>query len=78
MVIIKPSELSQGALKGVLESFISREGTDYGEVELSLEQKLSSLLSKVLSGEVLIVFDEQHEQVNLISREQMSASFPST
>ena len=68
-MIIPPNELSQEALQGLLESYISHEGTDYGEYEYSLEEKLNQLKPQVLSGRVLIVYDAFSESFNLINKE---------
>jgi uncharacterized protein YheU (UPF0270 family) len=68
-MIIPPEQLSQDALQGVLEEFIGREGTDYGEQELSLEEKVARLRPQVMRGEVLIMFDEFLETLTLIRRE---------
>lgn len=69
-MIIPPESLSAEALQGVLEEFISRDGTDYGESELSLEAKVNRLTPQVMRGEVLIVFDEVLEGVTLMTREE--------
>lgn len=69
-MIIPPGSLSEEALQGVLEEFISRDGTDYGEQELSLEAKVARLKPQVMRGEVLIVFDEALEGVTLMTREE--------
>jgi Uncharacterized protein conserved in bacteria len=69
-MIIPPESLSAEALQGVLEEFISRDGTDYGESELSLEAKVNRLKPQVMRGEVLIVFDEVLEGVTLMTREE--------
>ena len=63
-------QLSPDALQGLLESYINREGTDYGEVELSLDAKLARLRAQVEKGEVLIFFDEETETCQLIGREE--------
>jgi len=72
-MIIPPESLSAEALQGVLEEFISRYGTDYGESELSLEAKVNRLKPQVMRGEVLIVFDEVLEGVTLMTREEWRA-----
>lgn len=69
-MIIPPESLSAEALQGVLEEFISRDGTDYGESELSLEAKVNRLRPQVMRGEVLIVFDEVLEGVTLMTQEE--------
>lgn len=70
-MIIPPEQLSEDALQGVLEEYIGREGTDYGEEELTLEQKVARLRPQVMKGEVVIVFDEFLETLTLAPRSEM-------
>ena len=65
-MIIPPERLDQATLNAILEEYITREGTDYGEVELSLEEKLAGLRPQILSGEVKIVLDETSESISLV------------
>jgi uncharacterized protein YheU (UPF0270 family) len=60
------SELSADALRGLAESFVLREGTDYGEVERTHEQKIADVLRQLERGEARIEFDPQTESVNLV------------
>jgi hypothetical protein len=48
--IIPVNKLSAKALKGVIEEFISRGGTDYGAVESSLETKFKQVKDKLKNG----------------------------
>jgi hypothetical protein len=57
----------------MLESFVSREGTDYGEVELSLTDKVNSLKIQLQRREILVVFDGESESFNLISAQEARA-----
>jgi uncharacterized protein len=66
-VVIPHKELSPDALQGVVESFVLREGTDYGERELSLEQKVRDVLRQLERGEAQIVFDPNTESVDITS-----------
>jgi uncharacterized protein YheU (UPF0270 family) len=59
-------QLSSGALAGVLESFVLREGTDYGAVEHSFEEKVAQLRRAVERGEARIMFDPQTESITLL------------
>lgn len=61
--------LSAEALASVLESFVLREGTDYGAVELTFEQKVAQLRAAVERGEARILFDPETESVTLLPRE---------
>jgi uncharacterized protein len=65
-VPIPYGELSAEALQGVLESFVLREGTDYGEKELTLEAKVSHVRRQLERGEAQIVFDPNTETVDIV------------
>ncbi len=74
MMVIPPESLSREALLGLLEAFITREGTDYGDTERSLQEKVEALAPQVLSGEVLILFDQTTEGINLVHRRDLPPS----
>ncbi|MEQ3696334.1 MAG: YheU family protein [Pseudomonadales bacterium] len=74
MIEIPPSELSDTALEAVLEEFITREGTDYGAVELSLQAKIDQLKQRVLKGEAVIVFDPVLSSTHIASADAWQAS----
>ena len=65
-VPIPVQELSPDALRGVVESFVLREGTDYGTYEYSLEQKVAHVMRQLEKGEALIMFDPNTESVQLV------------
>ena len=60
------TELSEEALRGVLESFVLREGTDYGEREFSLDQKVEHVIRQLRRGEAKIVFDPATETIDVV------------
>ena len=65
-VVIDPSALSVEARRGLVEEFITREGTDYGQREVSLEDKVRDVERQLSAGEVRIVFDTVEERANII------------
>jgi uncharacterized protein YheU (UPF0270 family) len=65
-IVIPYRDLSATALRGVLESFVLREGTDYGEREISLDQKVAHVLRQLERGEAQIVFDAVLESVDIV------------
>jgi uncharacterized protein len=69
-VRIPHQELSPDALRGVLESFVLREGTDYGTHEYSLEEKVAHVIRQLERGEAHIVFDPNTESVHVVARER--------
>ena len=64
-MIIPWQQLSPQALDGIIEEFILREGTDYGEMEVSLEQKKQDLLTQLQAGTIFVIYSELHETVTL-------------
>ena len=66
-IVIPHTDLSADALRGVVESFVLREGTDYGEREVSLDQKVAQVLRQLERGEARIIFDAQLETVDIVT-----------
>jgi hypothetical protein len=59
-------QLSPEALQGVIEEFVTRDGTDYGEVEIPLETKISQVFAQLKSGKAVIVFDPEIETCTIL------------
>lgn len=59
------TELTAELLRAVAESFVLREGTDYGEKEFSLEDKVAHVIGQIKRGEAQIVFDPETESVSI-------------
>lgn len=72
-MIIPWQDIEQETLNSLIESFVLREGTDYGEHERSLEQKVDDVRRQLKSGEVVLVWSELHETVNIMPRAQIRA-----
>lgn len=60
------NSLSPEALEGVIDDFILREGTDYGDVEASLEKKRKDVLHQLKQGKVKLVFDQESESITMV------------
>ena len=54
---VVPDDLEPDTLRAVIESFVLREGTDYGVHETSLEDKVAQVLIQLRRGEAHITFD---------------------
>jgi uncharacterized protein len=63
--------LSPEALEGLVEEFVTREGTDYGHFEFSLSEKRDRVLGQLRRGEVAIVFEVESESTTLIHRTEL-------
>lgn len=59
--------LSEEALRGIIENFILREGTDYGREEAAFETKFKQILRQLDNSDVKIVFDPNTESVGLMT-----------
>jgi uncharacterized protein YheU (UPF0270 family) len=57
--------LPEATLLALLESFVAREGTDYGERECTLAEKVADVRRQLERGEARIVFDPETESVNI-------------
>ncbi|OIM99219.1 hypothetical protein BFR57_01175 [Idiomarina sp. MD25a] len=67
-MIIPWQELDTETLNNIIEAVILREGTDYGERELSLETKVEQLHSRLKAGEAVLVYSELHETVDIVDK----------
>lgn len=68
---LKPVEvpytaLSPDALRGLVEEFVTRDGTDYGVRERTVEEKARDVMRQLERGEVKIVFDPASRSANLV------------
>jgi len=62
------TELQPDLLQAVIESFVLREGTDYGEKEFSLEDKVARVVAQLKRGEAKIIFDPETDSVTIAVR----------
>lgn len=71
-VEIPLDSVSAEALRGLVEEFVSREGTDYGHSFHSLEAKVAAVLHQLEAGEARIVFDLDAESASIVSTRERS------
>jgi uncharacterized protein len=64
--LIPVNRLSAEALRGVIEEFITRKGTDYGEIEVSLETGFMQVRQKLQTGSAVLVYDDESETTNIL------------
>jgi uncharacterized protein YheU (UPF0270 family) len=68
-VKIPIDQLSSKTLDGVIEEFVSRNGTDYGMTDVPLETKMQQVKKQLKSGQVVLVYDEAMQTCNILSAE---------
>lgn len=64
---IPPQRLAPDTLAALIESFVLREGSDYGESEVSLQTKTEQVKKQIEMGKVVIVYDADSDSVTLMS-----------
>ena len=62
------ARLTPELLRRVAEEFVTRDGTDYGAVERTLEQKVAALRHQLERGEAVILYDTESETLNIAPR----------
>ena len=67
-MIIPWQELTPDTLTNLLEEFVTRDGTDYGEVETGLDTRVEQVRRSLQSGEVVILFSQSTGQCNIVFR----------
>ena len=69
-IAVPHAQLSPGALLGVIESFVLREGTDYGERAFTLEQKIAHVRAQLDRGDAQIYFDPGSQSIDIVRTRQ--------
>lgn len=62
--------LQDQTLQALLEEFASRDGTDYGETEFSLVQKVAQLRLQMKEGQLQLLYDAEGDHWDLLPSEQ--------
>ena len=63
-------ELDAHALRGLIEEFVTRDGTDYGVVETSLENRVSQVMNQLKTGVAVVTFDTEIESATIVVKER--------
>lgn len=65
-MIIPHLSLSQKALTGLIEEFVTRNGTDYGEAEITLEIKVKQVKKQLEEGTAVILYDDKDHSFSIV------------
>ncbi|WP_341502197.1 YheU family protein [Gallaecimonas sp. GXIMD4217] len=65
-MIIPVEQVPADTLTAIIEHYVLREGTDYGEQELYLAEKVEQVRRQLISKEVVLVWSELHESLNIM------------
>ena len=70
-MIIPFTDLNTETLDNLIEQFVLQEGTEYGEQDVSLSEKVIQVKQQLKFGEAVIVYSELHESVNIVPAAQL-------
>lgn len=70
--VIPYDSLDPDTLENVLNDIVSRDGTDYGNYDLSVEQKREQALKALRGGRAVLVFDTESETIQLVDKQSLS------
>ena len=65
-MIVPFKDLETETLNNLIESIVLREGTDYGEIEMSLSEKVALVRQQLENGTAYLEYSEEHESVNIV------------
>ena len=60
------TQLPPDVLQRVLEDFVTRGGTDDGQIDATLEQRVAQVLAQLVRGEAALDWDAETESINII------------
>jgi len=66
--LIPYDSLTKETLENILDDIVSRDGTDYGNYELSALQKREQALRALQTGEAVLLFDTESETITMVSK----------
>jgi uncharacterized protein len=65
MIEIPHERIDPELLERIIEEFVTREGTEYGEREYSLAEKVAQVRRLIVRGEAKILYDEKSESCTI-------------
>ena len=74
MLVIPHKELSGEALGGLIEEFVTRDGTDSGYTRGSLAENVAMVHRQLEAGQALIVYDNRTKTCNIVPADTLSGS----
>ena len=67
-VEVPHADLPPTTLRAVIESFVLREGTDYGAQDASFDSKVADVMRQLERREAVIVYDPESDSVGIVVR----------
>ena len=70
-MIIPYEILSREALQGLIEEFVTREGTDSGYTKKSLEENVEMIKRQLQRRDAFIVYDKSTQTAKIVSKDHL-------
>lgn len=70
-MVIPHEKLNPEALRGLIEEFVTRPGTDTGYTEGSLDENVEMVMTQLELGDILIVYDATMQTANIIPKGEL-------
>ena len=67
-VEVPHTELAPETLRAVIESFVLREGTDYGAQDVYFERKVADVIRQLDRREAVIFYDPGSDSIDIVVR----------
>ncbi len=64
-------QIKPDTLRNLIEEYITRDGTYYGEKEMSMDEKIDMIFEQLKAGEAVISWDRYLETSNIVLKEDL-------
>ncbi len=65
-ILVDYRSLQPATLRSLIEDFVTRSGTDYGETEASLERRVADVQAQLVCGKAVISFDAASGSASIV------------
>ena len=73
-VVVPSGRLAADVIHRLVEEVVTRDGTDYGAVERTLEEKILDVTRQLERGELVIVYDHASGTANIVPKRTASSA----
>jgi uncharacterized protein len=70
IVRIPIESLNPDTLNRIIEEYVTREGTDYGDAEYTLAEKVAYVKQQLEKGKVIIVYNSNSESCDIVAKKK--------
>ena len=72
-MIISHTDIAPDTLDALIEEFVTRDGTDYGDIETSTATKVQQVMNQLERKDVFITYSEEYETCTIKTKETFGA-----